>query len=68
MNEIDHFKVLVLYSGDVTCDVDHLHVKRIHLLNFSYIVIEDKEQKKAFIALAKLVGIEIAKLATLKRV
>jgi hypothetical protein len=44
MNEIDHFKVLVLYSGDVTCDVDHLHVKRIHLLNFSYIVIEDVAQ------------------------
>jgi hypothetical protein len=30
MNEIDHFKVFVFYSGDVTADVDHLHVKRIH--------------------------------------
>jgi hypothetical protein len=38
MNEIGHFKVLILYSGDV----DHLHVKRIHLVCFSYIVIEDR--------------------------
>jgi hypothetical protein len=30
MNEIDHFKVIVLCSGDVTADVDHLHVKNIH--------------------------------------
>jgi hypothetical protein len=30
MNETDHFKVFVLYSGDVTADIDHLHVKRIH--------------------------------------
>jgi hypothetical protein len=37
MNEIGHFKVLVVCSGDV----DHLHVKRIHLVGFSYIVIED---------------------------
>jgi hypothetical protein len=29
MNEIDHFKVFVLY-GDVAADVDHLYVKRIH--------------------------------------
>jgi hypothetical protein len=41
MNEIDHFKKIVLCSGDVTADVDHLHVKRIHLVGFSYIVIED---------------------------
>jgi hypothetical protein len=41
MNEIDHFKVFVLCSGDVAADVDHLHVKRIHLVGFSYIVIED---------------------------
>jgi hypothetical protein len=41
MNEIDHFKVFILYSGGVTADVDHLHVKRIYLVNFSYIVIED---------------------------
>jgi hypothetical protein len=39
MNEIDHFKVCVLYSGDVVADVDHLHVKRIHLVGFSYIII-----------------------------
>jgi hypothetical protein len=29
MNEIDHFKVFVLCSGDVAADVDHLRVKRI---------------------------------------
>jgi hypothetical protein len=37
MNEIDHFNVFVLYNSDV----DHLHIKRIHLVCFSYIVIED---------------------------
>jgi hypothetical protein len=42
MNEIDHFKVFVLYSDDVTTNVDHVHVKIVHLMNFSYIVIEDK--------------------------
>jgi hypothetical protein len=36
MNEIDHFKVFVLCSDDVTTDVDHLYVKRIHLVSFSY--------------------------------
>jgi hypothetical protein len=41
MNEIDYFKLFILYSGDVAADVDHLHVKRIHLVDFSYIVIED---------------------------
>jgi hypothetical protein len=41
MNEIDNFKVFVLCSGDVIADVDHLHVKRIYLVGFSYIVIED---------------------------
>jgi hypothetical protein len=41
MNEIDHLKKFVLCSGDVTADVDHLHVKRIHLVCFSYRVIED---------------------------
>jgi hypothetical protein len=30
MNEIDHFNIFVLGSGDVAVDVDHLHVKRIH--------------------------------------
>jgi hypothetical protein len=30
MNEIDYFKVFVLCDGDVTADVDHLHVKKIH--------------------------------------
>jgi hypothetical protein len=41
MSEINHFKVFVLYSGNVTADVDNLHVKRIHLVNFSYIVIKN---------------------------
>jgi hypothetical protein len=30
MNKIDYFKVFVLYSGDVTVDIDNLNVKRIH--------------------------------------
>jgi hypothetical protein len=30
MNEIDYFKVCVLYSDDVIADVHHLHVKRIY--------------------------------------
>jgi hypothetical protein len=30
MNEIDYFKVFVLCDGDVTADVDYLHVKKIH--------------------------------------
>jgi hypothetical protein len=44
MNEIDHFKFFILCSGDMAADVDHLHVKIIHLVHlvsFSYIVIED---------------------------
>jgi hypothetical protein len=31
MSEINHFKVFVLCNGDVTADVDQLHIKRIHL-------------------------------------
>jgi hypothetical protein len=42
MNEIGHFKVFLVCSSDVTADVDHLHVKRIPLVGFSYIVIDDK--------------------------
>jgi hypothetical protein len=30
MNEIDHFKNFILCNGDVTADVDHWYVKRIH--------------------------------------
>jgi hypothetical protein len=45
MNKTDYFKVFVLCSGDVAADVDHLHVKRIHLVRFSYIVIEDSIHK-----------------------
>jgi hypothetical protein len=39
MNEIDHLKVFVLYTEDMTADVNQLHVNRIHLVSFSYIVI-----------------------------
>jgi hypothetical protein len=28
MNEIDHFKISILYSGDVVVDVNNLHVKK----------------------------------------
>jgi hypothetical protein len=45
MNEIDHFKVFVLYNSDVTTDVDHLHIKRIQLMSFSYIIIDDMQSK-----------------------
>jgi hypothetical protein len=29
MSEINHFKVVVLYSNNVAADVDYLHVKKI---------------------------------------
>jgi hypothetical protein len=38
MSEIDHFKVFVVCSGDVTANIDHLYVKRIHLVGYFYIV------------------------------
>jgi hypothetical protein len=41
MNEIGYFKVFILYTGDVPADIDHLYVKRIHFVSFSYIAIED---------------------------
>jgi hypothetical protein len=31
MSEINYFKVFVMCSDDVVADMDHLHVKRIHL-------------------------------------
>jgi hypothetical protein len=31
MCKINHFKTFVLYSCDVIADMDHLHVKKIHL-------------------------------------
>jgi hypothetical protein len=31
MSEINHFKVFILCSDDIAVDVDHMHVKRIHL-------------------------------------
>jgi hypothetical protein len=45
MNEIDYFKKIILYSGDVTADIDNLYVKRIHLMHFSYIIIENRIQR-----------------------
>jgi hypothetical protein len=44
MCEINHFKPFVLCSCDVTADVDHLHIKKIHLeslVGHLYIVKED---------------------------
>jgi hypothetical protein len=45
MSENNQFKVFILCSGDVpgdvAADMDNLHVKRIHLVDFLYIVIED---------------------------
>jgi hypothetical protein len=49
MSEINHFKFFVLCSGDVTADVDHLYVKRIHLeflVGHLYIVREYVERIK----------------------
>jgi hypothetical protein len=41
MSEINYFKVFIMYSDDVTADVNYLHVKKIYLVNFSYIIIDD---------------------------
>jgi hypothetical protein len=41
MSQTNHFKAFIMYSDDVAADVYHLHAKRIHLVSFSYIVIED---------------------------
>jgi hypothetical protein len=46
MNEIDYFKVFILCSGDVIANIDHLHVKKIDLVSFSYIVIEDAAMRQ----------------------
>jgi hypothetical protein len=45
MSEINHFNFFVLCSSDVTADVDHLYMKIIHFMSFSYIVIEDSSEK-----------------------
>jgi hypothetical protein len=34
----------MIYSNDLTADVDHLYDKRIHLVDFIYIIIEDMKQ------------------------
>jgi hypothetical protein len=49
MNEIDHFKLFILCSGDMTTNMNHLHVKRIDLVNFSYIVIENDSYPYLFL-------------------
>jgi hypothetical protein len=41
MSEINHFKIFIMYNDDMTAGVDYLYVKRIYLVNFSYIVIDD---------------------------
>jgi hypothetical protein len=40
MSEINHFKVFIMCSDNVAAVVDYLHVRRIYLVCFSYIVIE----------------------------
>jgi hypothetical protein len=45
MSEINYFKVFILYSDDVIDDMDHLYVKRIHLVIYSYIVIKNQSTK-----------------------
>jgi hypothetical protein len=46
MCEINHFKKFIMCSDDMTADVDQLYVKKIHLVGFSYIVIEDVQTTK----------------------
>jgi hypothetical protein len=44
MSEINHFKKKLLCSGNVIADVNHLHIKRIHLkflVGHLYIVRDD---------------------------
>jgi hypothetical protein len=56
MNEMDHFQVCVLCISDVTADVDHLHIKKIYLVNFSYIVVEDNLRPRILVSTALLQG------------
>jgi hypothetical protein len=32
MNEINHFKIFVICSGDVVADLDHLHENSLRIL------------------------------------
>jgi hypothetical protein len=41
MSEINYFKKIILCSGDVRADIDHLYIKIIYLVNFCYITIDD---------------------------
>jgi hypothetical protein len=54
MNKIDYFKKFIFYSCDVIADVEHLYVKRIYLVNFSYLVIEDLKYHMVYILLMSL--------------
>jgi hypothetical protein len=41
--EIDYLKKIVYSdSGNVTTDINHLYIMKIHLMRYSYVVIEDK--------------------------
>jgi hypothetical protein len=46
MSEINYFKKIIMCSDDMTADVYQLYVKKIHLVGFSYIVIEDVQTTK----------------------
>jgi hypothetical protein len=46
MSETNYFKKIIMCSDDMTTDVDQLYVKKIHLVGFSYIVIEDVQTTK----------------------
>jgi hypothetical protein len=41
MSKIDHFKAFIVCSGDMSAGMNHLHIKRIHLMSSYYIVIGD---------------------------
>jgi hypothetical protein len=49
MREINYFKFFIMYSDDVTVDVDHLYIKRIHLVYSYYIVRIRRAQKKSIL-------------------
>jgi hypothetical protein len=38
MNKINHFKNFVLCRDDVTVDVDHSYIKRIHLEQYIWVI------------------------------
>jgi hypothetical protein len=61
MNEIDHFKLFIFYSDDMIADMYYLHIKRIHLMSFSFIVVDDFWILKVeFLKLLNLLGEKIS--------